>query len=365
MNDSQFVNRNYFIFASLFVVFSFFIMKSFLFGMLWGVVLAISLWPICEYVSQKAVENKCIFVKPQAQDNAFLFTILFSIFFFTLAFYALSQLTGLYGLINDYISVNSNLGVLHYPPWFEKLPLGNKLIDFWQNNIATSQGLLNFASSINTAKILSVFSVVWGQVLDRLITMLVMIITLYFMLRNGHIVKQYYQQFFSYWFSPRSTLSVEKGVQALRGTINGVILVGIVEGVLLSIPLLMGGINAGLILGLAAGIAGVIPLLMPALILPCLAYLFFNGDTLWSIVGAVDLLIVWLVFENVIKPQMISKTVKVNTFLILIAMIGGMQILGPVGLFLGPAIVSMAVGMIKDFLKIASQQDIPELNDAV
>jgi predicted PurR-regulated permease PerM len=31
-----------------------------------------------------------------------------------------------------------------------------------------------------------------------------------------------------------------------------------------------------------------------------------------------------------------------------------MQLMGPVGLFLGPSIVSMAIGMIRDFLERAN-----------
>ena len=80
------------------------------------------------------------------------------------------------------------------------------------------------------------------------------------------------------------------------------------------------------------------------------------GNTVWAIIGAADLLIVWFLFENIVKPKMISKKVKINSVIILISMIGGMQLMGPVGLFLGPSIVSMAIGMIRDFLATAKAQ---------
>jgi len=67
-------------------------------------------------------------------------------------------------------------------------------------------------------------------------------------------------------------------------------------------------------------------------------------------VMAVDLLLVWVVFENVVKPGLISNAVKVNPYLVLLGLIGGLQLLGPVGLFIGPAIVSMSVAMFKDIL---------------
>ncbi|MDE2593116.1 MAG: AI-2E family transporter, partial [Burkholderiales bacterium] len=108
--------------------------------------------------------------------------------------------------------------------------------------------------------------------------------------------------------------------------------------------------TSGFLIALCAGLAGVIPLLMPLMIVPCLAYLYFMGEHTWAIIGAVDLAVVWFVFENIVKPQMIGHKVKINSVVILMSMIGGMQLFGPVGLFLGPAIVSMAIGMIHDLL---------------
>jgi predicted PurR-regulated permease PerM len=96
---------------------------------------------------------------------------------------------------------------------------------------------------------------------------------------------------------------------------------------------------------------------MPILIIPFLTYMFFTGYTFLAFLGLIDLLIVWFLFENIIKPQVISKTVKINTFIILISMIGGIQTLGFVGLFLGPAIVSMAIGMIKTFLLLPTTKE--------
>ena len=124
----------------------------------------------------------------------------------------------------------------------------------------------------------------------------------------------------------------------------------LLEGVLLAIPLVLGGVKSGLLLGLSAGLLGVIPLVMPVLIVPGIVYLYLSGKIIYTVVLTVDLVLVWTVFENIIKPSLISSAVKVNPYLILIGLLGGLQVMGPVGLFIGPAIVSMSVGMVKDLL---------------
>lgn len=356
MNNNKVGVRNYFILVAILIATSFFIVKSFMAGILWGIVLAVSLWPVFEKISDYNIP----LIKKGAQNNALLFSLLFSIIFLTPIFYSIFQLTEIFSIISNYISANmAKNGVLNYPIWFDKLPsiIKDNLIDFWSENIATSQRLMTFISQVNSEKIFSVFSIVWGQIFDRVLTVVVMIITLYFMIRNGQKVKNNYETIFSYWFSSKSIIYIKHGILALRGTINGLLLVGIVEGVILSIPLILGGISSGLTIGLIAGIAGVIPLVMPLVILPFIAYLFMINESLWAIIGLIDLFIVWFVFEHITKPQMISKYVKINTFISLIAMIGGMQIFGLVGLFLGPAIIAMAIGMIKELIKTPLKEE--------
>ena len=352
MLDNASSNRNYFIFAIFFIVISFFIIQSFMFGILWGAVTALSVWPIFERLSNK----KILFIKAGTKNRALIFAVLFCLFFLVPLSYGIYELGELYKASSKYIASNTAHGVLSYPAWFEFMPWKEKLIELWNENIATSSGLIEALDRLSSGKLVSIFSTLWTQVLDRVITTSVMIVSFYFMLQNGDKVKKSYKEVFSYWLSPRGLAHIENGILALRGTINGVVLIGVLEGILLAVPLVVGGLNSGFLIGLAAGLLGVIPLLMPIMIIPCLIYIFMIGNTVWAIIGAADLLIVWFLFENIVKPKMISKKVKINSVIILISMIGGMQLMGPVGLFLGPSIVSMAIGMIRDFLATAKAQ---------
>ena len=350
MRDHKISNRNYLIFALVFIILSFFIIHSFVYGILWGAVMALSVWPIYEKVSGRSF----FLFRSGSSQHALLFTSIFCLIFLLPLIYGAFEIGEFYKTSSQYITSNTAHGVLHYPTWFEQLPMKEKIINFWNINIATSSGLIESIDRYSSGKLFSLFSTLWSQVLDRVITSMAMIISFYFMLKNGHVIKEKYQSVFVYWLSDRGLSQFDQGLLALRGTINGVVLIGLLEGFILSIPLVIGGLNSGFLIGLSAGLLGVIPLLMPILILPCLLYIFMTGQTLWAIVGFFVLIIVWFLFENVIKPQMISKKVKINSMIILISMIGGMQFLGPVGLFLGPSIVSMAIGMISDIVDFSN-----------
>ena len=350
MRDITSSNRNYFIFALFFIILSFFIVQSFMFGILWGAVTALSVWPIFEKISKRNI----FFISAGSKNHALVFAIVFCILFLVPFLYGIYELGELYKTSSQYVATNSVNGVLNYPKWFEYLPMKEKLIDFWNTNLATSSGLIEAVNRLSSGKLLLLFSSLWAQVLNRAITTIVMIISFYFMLKNGDTIKKNYRNIFSYWLSNHGVEYIDNGILALRGTINGVVLIGVLEGILLSIPLVAGGLNSGFLVGLAAGLLGVIPLLMPILIIPCLIYIYMIGNSFWAILGAIVLAVVWFMFENIIKPQMISKKVKINSVIILISMIGGMQLMGPVGLFLGPSIISMAIGMVRDFFASAN-----------
>lgn len=339
------INKSYLYFSLFFIALSFFILKSFLSGIIWGAIIALSIFPLFEYFNDKKFkylnsENK----------NATFFTLFLTLLFTIPFVYCIYEFTYIYDIVKDYFAAHKNF--IPVPDFVQYLPFHEKLTELWNKNIAYSSQLNRLFSKIETTHIWDIFSIVWTGLMDRMVTGLVMIISFFFILKNGKLFKQNYQAFFTDTLGEKSVHHIDNAVQSLRGTINGVVLIGLVEGILLSLPLLFAGFPSAFVIGLTAGILGVIPLLMPLLIVPCLLYIYFSVSSLIAIIGFIDLAIVWFVFENLIKPQMIGKKVKINSLIILMSMIGGMQLFGPVGLFTGPAIISMSIGLLKDLFKV-------------
>jgi predicted PurR-regulated permease PerM len=341
-HTSPAMNSNrYLAFAATFILLAGWMLKAFVPGIVWGAVFAISLWPLFERVTLGFGSG--------VRNPALLFSLLFLIVFVLPLIYVGYDLADLYRTGTTYLTKNQE-GFIPVPAFVENLPFSSKLSELWTQEIGHSSGLLDTLNRLSNFKLTGWLSNAALQLSSALVSALCMIISLYFMLKNGTYVKTHYASILEHWFSEKSIGVVDKGVAALRGTINGVILVGLLEGALLAIPLVLGGVKSGILLGLAAGLLGVIPMVMPVLIVPSIAYLYFSGQVVYAIIMSVDLLLVWIVFENFLKPRLISSAVKVNPYLILLGLIGGLQLLGPVGLFIGPAIVSMSVGMAKDLL---------------
>lgn len=336
------INANrYLTFAAAFMLLTAWMLKVFLPGIVWGAVFAISLWPLFEWATHR--------FDSRVQNPALLFSVLFMVIFVLPLAYVVYDVVDAYRAGSSYLAKNKE-GIVPVPAFVEHLPYAHKLRELWVEHIGHSDGLLDILNQVSDNQLTHWLSAAALQLSSGIVNAICMLISFYFMLKDGHYIKSHYEGAISHWFSDKSVKVVNKGILALRGTINGVVLVGLVEGVLLAVPLVLAGVKSGLLLGLIAGLLGVIPMVMPVIIFPAVLYLYLSGDVTYAVIMAIDLLLVWVVFENVVKPGLISNAVKVNPFLVLMGLIGGLQFLGPVGLFIGPAMVSMSVAMAKDIL---------------
>lgn len=137
-------------------------------------------------------------------------------------------------------------------------------------------------------------------------------------------------------------------VNTIRGVVFGVLMVALIQGCVAAIGMAIFGVPGSLIWGALAAIAGLVPLLGTAIILiPAILFLFFTGST-WSAVG----LLIWsIVFvstiDNIIGPSLIGGRAHMQSFLVLISVLGGLAAFGSVGAIAGPTILAALLGLLE------------------
>lgn len=137
-------------------------------------------------------------------------------------------------------------------------------------------------------------------------------------------------------------------VNTVRSVVFGVLVVALIQGTIAGIGMTIFGVPGSLIWGALAGIAGLVPLLGTAIVLiPAILFLFFTGST----VGALGLLIWSVLFvstiDNVIGPHLIGGKAHLNSFLVLISVLGGLAAFGSVGAIAGPSILAALLGLLE------------------
>ena len=129
----------------------------------------------------------------------------------------------------------------------------------------------------------------------------------------------------------------------IRSVASGVIGVAIIQALLLGIGFMMAGIPAPGVLALLVLLFGILQLPVFIVTLPAIAYLWWSGDasTTLNVVFTIYLLVAGFV-DNVLKPLLLGRGVDVPMPVILIGALGGMVSAGIIGLFIGA--VLLAVG---------------------
>jgi predicted PurR-regulated permease PerM len=156
---------------------------------------------------------------------------------------------------------------------------------------------------------------------------------------------------------------------SIVANLYGILAVGLAQGVLTGMGLAILGVGSALLLGLAAAFCSLIPLLGTMLVwLPTAIYLMATGH-LWK--GIIMLLwgalIVGLV-DNIVRPLILSGKVKLHPVILLFALLGGVQVFGVIGIFIGPLVVSMIaalIGMLREERTLASRDVSPDVAPAV
>lgn len=128
----------------------------------------------------------------------------------------------------------------------------------------------------------------------------------------------------------------------IRSVAMGVVGVAFIQSLLLGIGFLMAGIPAAGLLALIVLIVGIVQL--PALLvsLPAIAYVWMAGDggSLMNVFLTVYLLLAGFA-DNVLKPMLLGRGVDVPMPVVLIGALGGMVSSGIIGLFMGAVVLSV------------------------
>lgn len=142
----------------------------------------------------------------------------------------------------------------------------------------------------------------------------------------------------------REILLLNKISTVVSATVRGNFVVALVQGTLGGLIFWILGIQAPLLWGTTMVFSSLIPSVGAALIWgPVAAYLLLNGDV-WSgaILIAFGAGVIGLV-DNVLRPILVGRDIKMPDYLVLLSTFGGISIFGLNGFVLGPLVAALFI----------------------
>ena len=135
---------------------------------------------------------------------------------------------------------------------------------------------------------------------------------------------------------------------AVRSVATGIVLVALIQGTLTALGLTIVGIERAVLLGAIAAIGALIPSVGTSIVfIPTVAYLIISGEYVNAVILTVWGLTFVGLIDNLLGPWLMSRGNALHPFLVLLAVLGGITVFGPIGFIVGPVVVSLFLVLIE------------------
>ena len=191
--------------------------------------------------------------------------------------------------------------------------------------------------------------------LDFLIAFFVTLYLAFFLLRDGSALARRIREAIPLDAESKRNL-FSKFATVIRATVKGNVVVAAVQGGLGGLAFWYLGVHGAVLWGTLMAFLSLLPAIGAALIwLPVALYLLATG-AVWKGVG----LILWGtvvigVIDNVLRPILVGKDIRMPDYMVLISTLGGMAIFGLNGFVIGPVIAALFLS-VWDIFVIARRE---------
>ncbi len=173
------------------------------------------------------------------------------------------------------------------------------------------------------------------------LSFVVMLLAGFFFLKDGKNFIDYFRD-----ISPLSDKHNNKIFSLIADSVNGVVrgylIVGVAQGIFMGLGLWIFGVPNAVLWGLAAAIASVVPVIGTAIVsLPAIVYLVVTGHDTAAIGMGIWAVTIVGTMDNFLSPIIVGNRLELPPVAILFGVLGGISLFGPVGIIIGPLVVSL------------------------
>jgi predicted PurR-regulated permease PerM len=210
-----------------------------------------------------------------------------------------------------------------------------------------TQGKLNELGTFLSNNLTKFFTSTFNSIL----MFILMTLTIFYLLKDG---QQWKRNFIS--LSPLSDNHIEEILAKLRDAINrilkGSFFIAIAQGLLVGVGLTIFGVPSAALWGVVAGMASFVPTIGTSIVtIPAILFLYFTGLHVQAIGLAIWSVILVGLIDNALSPYVISKNTEIPSLFILFSILGGISLIGPLGVLIGPLVLSLLYSLISIYKK--------------
>ncbi|AXQ94587.1 AI-2E family transporter [Cereibacter azotoformans] len=262
-------------------------------------------------------------------------------------------------------AINTNSLGAPPPVWLETLPhVGPWIGEKWRAYIGEPGAISEMVQLVSGANIgtISRGILTAGTLAFHLaLTLLFMLIALFIFYRDGERIAAQVDRVGSRILPDRWDRISRVVPATISSTVTGMTLIAMGEGVVLGTAYWIAGMPSPVTLGVITGFMALVPGGAPFCVVAASSYLAASGSPwaglglfLW---GTIELFIV----DKTIRPVLVGGPVKLPFLPTFFGLVGGIETMGIVGLFVGPVLMALLVSMWREWQR---EIDIAEAEEA-
>jgi predicted PurR-regulated permease PerM len=329
--------------ASALALLGLWLLRHFLAALAWATILAIALWPLYWRAERAFPPRGRRIALPLAA------TLLIGLGLIVPLAFAGMQVAHETGSLLRYVAELRHSG-LPTPGWLMRIPgVGAPLADWWRDHLNDPQTIKALFGRVFTHIPADSARVIGIEVLHRLVIFGFTLLTLFFLFRDGDALSRQLLRLSHRMLGPSGERVAHHMISAVHGTVVGLVLVGLAEGVVIGFSYALAGLPHVVALAALTGVLAIIPFGAPVVFWGAGFYLLAIGNTGAAIgVVAFGLFIVF-VADHFIRPFLIGGAARVPFLWVLLGILGGIETFGLIGLFLGPVIMAALMSLWREW----------------
>ncbi|MCA7957409.1 AI-2E family transporter [Burkholderia multivorans] len=311
------------------------VIRAFIPAIAWACVIAIAMWPLLQRIEANALlRNRPTLVATIVTAAVSLLVVL------PVAIALTQAIVQAHDLREWFQSIRDN--GIPLPDVVNRLPYGAaQITQWWQTNLGHPLHAATAMHGASGEKVLAFGRQFGTRVAHAVFEFGFMLVTLFVIVRAGHRLAGELLQGAQRAFGHDGAHLIERMVAAVQGTVTGLVVVGLGEGALLGVAYALAGVPHAALLGVVTAVAAMLPFCAPLVFCGAALWLFVQGATAWAVVIAVLGFVVVFVAEHFVRPVLIGNSARLPFLLVLFGILGGAETFGLIGLFVGPALMTV------------------------
>jgi predicted PurR-regulated permease PerM len=317
-----------------------YVLSGYLHALLWALVFAVALWPLYWRFRRRAHVS--------AEAAAFLCTALVGVVILApVATLTVDALVEMRQLI-DYARAAGDAG-LPVPQQLARLPYaGPWVAQWWAAHLSHAGWATELLHELNTASAREVGAGLGANAIRRAMLFIVCLLTLFFLFRSGESVISQSRVASRKLFGARGERLAGQVIVSVRGTLNGLVLVALGEGLIMTASYVLTRTPHPILLGALTAFAAMIPFAAAIAIGVAALVAAVSVGAAQAAMIAITGAIVVFVADHFVRPALIGGETKIPFLWVLLGILGGVECFQLLGLFLGPAIMAALASLWRD-----------------